>query len=67
MIGILPDKIGTAFREKYWAKFGRTAEADPGASPYSHMYHYAIAAAFAGGTGELGNVTQNRRIADNLR
>lgn len=67
VIGILPDEIGNAFREKYWAKFGRTAEADPGASTYSEMYHYALAAALAGGTGEPGNIEQNRKIADNLR
>jgi branched-chain amino acid transport system substrate-binding protein len=67
VIGILPDEIGNSFRNRYWAKFGAKAEADPGASTYSEMYHYAIAAALAGGTGEPGNVEQNRKIADNLR
>jgi branched-chain amino acid transport system substrate-binding protein len=66
-IGILPDEIGNSFRERYWAKFGDKAEADPGASSYSEMYHYAIAAAMAGGTGEPGNVDQNRKIAGNLK
>ena len=67
VIGILPDEMGNAFREKYYAKFGDTAEADPGASTYSEMYHYAIAAALAGGVGEPGNHEQNRKVADNLR
>ncbi|MEQ9260317.1 MAG: ABC transporter substrate-binding protein [Roseovarius sp.] len=67
VIGILPDEIGNAFREAYWARNGESAEADPGASTYSEMYHYAIAAALAGGTGEPGNYEQNRKIADNLR
>lgn len=67
VIGILPDEMGNAFREAYYAKFGDSAEADPGASTYSEMYHYAIAAALAGGVGEPGNVEQNRKIAANLR
>jgi branched-chain amino acid transport system substrate-binding protein len=67
VIGILPDEMGNAFREKYQAKFGASAEADPGASTYSEMYHYAIAAALAGGVGEPGNHEQNRKIANNLR
>ena len=67
VIGILPDEIGNAFRDAYWARFGETAEADPGASTYSEMYHYAISAALAGGTGEPGDYEQNRKIADNLR
>ncbi len=67
VIGILPDSIGNAFREQYWAKFGDKAEADPGASTYSETYHYAIAAAMAGGTGEPGNDAQNRKIAENMK
>lgn len=67
VIGILPDEIGNSFRETYWKKFGPKAEADPGASTYSETYHYAIAAALAGGTGEPGNVDQNRKIAANLK
>jgi branched-chain amino acid transport system substrate-binding protein len=67
VIGILPDEIGNAFRKRYWEKFGQKAEADPGASTYSEMYHYAIAAAMAGGTGEPGNAAQNRKIAENLK
>jgi branched-chain amino acid transport system substrate-binding protein len=67
VIGILPDEIGNDFRQRYWKKFGQKAEADPGASTYSEMYHYAIAAAMAGGVGAPGDVKQNRKIADNLR
>ena len=67
VIDILPDEMGNAFRDAYHAKFGAKAEADPGASTYSEMYHYAIAAALAGGVGEPGNVDQNRKVADSLR
>lgn len=67
VIGILPDEIGNSFRQAYWAKFGPKAEADPGASTYSETFHYAIAAALAGGTGEPGNADQNRKIAGNLQ
>jgi len=67
VIGILPDEIGNAFRTTYQEKFGASAEADPGASTYSETYHYAIAAALAGGPGEPGDIDQNRKIADNLR
>ncbi|WP_225340138.1 ABC transporter substrate-binding protein [Agrobacterium tomkonis] len=67
VIGVLPDEIGTSFREAYSKKFGETAEPDPGASTYSETFHYAIAAALAGGTGEPGNIDQNRKIAGNLK
>ncbi|MFD0986263.1 ABC transporter substrate-binding protein [Methyloligella solikamskensis] len=67
VIGILPDEMGNEFRQAYWKRFGKDAEADPGASTYSEMYQYALAAALAGGTGEPGNYEQNRKIADNLR
>ncbi|PZQ16255.1 MAG: amino acid ABC transporter substrate-binding protein [Ancylobacter novellus] len=67
VIGILPDEIGTAFQAKYKAKYGAKAEADPGASVYAEMIHYALAAALAGGTGAPGDVAQNRKIAENLR
>jgi branched-chain amino acid transport system substrate-binding protein len=67
VIGILPDELGNAFRSRYHEKFGASAEADPGASTYSEMFHYAIAAALAGGVGEPGNHDQNRKIAENLR
>lgn len=67
VIGILPDEMGNAFRAAYQDKFGTSAEADPGASTYAEMYHYAIAAALAGGPGEPGDIEQSRRIADNLR
>jgi branched-chain amino acid transport system substrate-binding protein len=67
VIGILPDDIGTEFRNKYKARYGAAAESDPAASTYSEMFHYALAASMAGGTGEPGNHGRNKVIADYLR
>ena len=67
MIGLLQDKMGKAFKKKYEAKFGKDASASGGAQTYTSMNHYALAAAIAGGSGEPGDVDQNRKVAMRLK
>jgi len=64
--GVLPDAMGKEFAEKMHAAYGPNVNLDPASFTYNEMYHYAIAASLAGGTGEPGNFDQNRKIAANL-
>lgn len=67
MIAVLPDEPGNAFIEKMKERHGEDVNYDPASYVYSEMWHYAIAAALAGGTAGPGENDQNRRIAANLR
>jgi branched-chain amino acid transport system substrate-binding protein len=67
VVGALQDEIGTAFEQRYKAKFGENAGHNSGAQPYDGCYVWATAAALAGGTGEPGNDAQNRKVADRMR
>lgn len=66
VIGLLHDEIGLDYAKCYHARFGENSTPSVGCLPYSSVHHYAIAAALAGGTGEPGNFSQNRLIADKL-
>jgi branched-chain amino acid transport system substrate-binding protein len=67
VVGALQDEIGTAFEQRYKAKFGENAGHTSGAQPYDGCYVWATAAALAGGTGEPGNDAQNRKVAERMR
>lgn len=67
MIGVIHDEIGLAFIERLQKRAGANVNYDPAAYTYSEMYHYAIAAALAGGAGEPGDMDQNRKIANLIR
>jgi branched-chain amino acid transport system substrate-binding protein len=67
VVGALQDEIGTAFETRYKAKFGENAGHNSGAQSYDGAYVWATAAALAGGSGEPGNDTQNRKVADRMR
>ena len=67
VVGALQDEIGTAFEQRYKAKFGENAGHNSGAQPYDGCYVWATAAALAGGTGEPGNDAQNRKVAERMR
>jgi branched-chain amino acid transport system substrate-binding protein len=67
MISVLPDERGSSFIAKMKQRHGDAVNYDPASYVYSEVYQYAIAAAFAGGTGEPGNYDQNRRIAAALK
>jgi branched-chain amino acid transport system substrate-binding protein len=70
VMGLLQDNMGTEFLEKYNKRFeldsGSTG-ALTGCVPYGLLHHYAVAAAVAGGTGEPGNLEQNRKISQVLK
>ena len=61
--GLLSDDYGKTYVNAHKKKFGADADYQPGALSYGPMHHYALAAAIAGGTGEPGNMEQNRKIA----
>jgi branched-chain amino acid transport system substrate-binding protein len=67
MTGTIPDGRGEEFIEKMRSRHGPSVNFEPAAVTYNIMYQYAIAASIAGGTGEPGNIKQNRRIAAALR
>lgn len=67
MTGIIPDERGSAFIQKVKDRYGDKANFEPAGVTYNIMYQYAIAASIAGGTGEPGNVEQNRKIAAALK
>ncbi|WP_191057581.1 ABC transporter substrate-binding protein [Geminicoccus harenae] len=67
MIGVPPEATDNTFAQRLRDRMGPHASHDPASFTYSEMYHYAIAAALAGGTGEPHNFTQNRKIAVNLK
>lgn len=66
-IAALQDEIGTTFEKRYKAKFGPSAGHLSGGQTYDACYFWATAAALAGGTGEPGDETQNRKVADRMR
>jgi branched-chain amino acid transport system substrate-binding protein len=67
VLGVLPDAFGNAFAKRARDKFGNDVELEPVSAVFYELYHYALCAAFAGGTGEPGNDKQNRKIAANLK
>ena len=67
MIGVLSDERGSAFKKKITDRYGANANYDPASYTYGELYQYAIAASIAGGTGEPGNLDQNRKIAAALK
>lgn len=67
MTGVIPDERGEIFIAKVKERYGDKANFECAAVTYNIMYQYAIAASIAGGTGEPGNVEQNRKIAAALK
>lgn len=67
VVAALQDEIGTAFEKRYKAKFGPKAGQLSGCQPYDGCYVWATAAALAGGTGEPGNESQNRKVAARMQ
>ena len=61
--GLLSDDYAKTYVDAHAKKFGADLDPQPGALSYGPMHHYALAAAVAGGTGEPGNLEQNRKIA----
>lgn len=67
VIGAVQDEIGLDFMQRYKARFGEGSSPLIGQQTYDCVHYFALAAALAGGTGEPGNDTQNRLIANRLR
>jgi branched-chain amino acid transport system substrate-binding protein len=67
VIASLQDEIGSAFNQRYKAKFGESASPLVAAQVYDSTHYYALAAAIAGGTGGPGEFEQNQKVSDRLR
>lgn len=70
VMGLLEDDMGKEFQAKYDKRYGLDAGstgAIAGCVSYGLLHHFAIAAAVAGGTGEPGNLEQNRKVAQMLK
>lgn len=67
VIGLLQDEVGQDFRKRYKEKFGPTASEIGATVTYPNMHHFALAAAFAGGTSEPGNAEQAKKVAAQLK
>jgi len=67
VIATLQDEIGTDFSTRYKTAFGPNASALTAGMPYDSCHYFALAAATAGGVGDLGDREQNRRVAERLR
>ena len=65
--GLLSDDFSQTYRNAHAKKYGADSDPQPGGLSYGPMYHYALAAAISGGTGEPGNDKQNRKIASALK
>jgi branched-chain amino acid transport system substrate-binding protein len=67
LVGLLQDDGGVAFEKRYHEQFGPDAAALVGCQTYVALWHWAMAASLAGGSGEPGNFEQNRKVAYWLR
>ena len=67
VIAALPDEPGSAFEQRYKARWGADATHLTGSQPYDGCYIWATACALAGGSGEPGDEAQNRKVAAHLR
>ncbi|GAB5470311.1 MAG: ABC transporter substrate-binding protein [Rhodospirillales bacterium] len=63
VIGAIPDEFGRPYREKYAELYGADAAFNIGSQTYDGLWHYALAAAIAGGSGEPFNKEQNQKVA----
>ncbi len=67
VIGAIPDEYGKPYRDKYAELYGKDAAFNIGSQTYDGMWHYALGAAIAGGTGEPFNKEQNEKVAGAMR
>lgn len=67
VIGCLPDEFSADYRKAYRAKFGEKAAYITGSQTYDGLWHWALAAAFAGGASEPSNKEQTAKVAAAMR
>jgi len=63
VIGALPDDFAKPFYASYRKKFGDNSAPITGSQTYGGLWHWALAAAIAGGPGEAYDSEQNRKVA----
>jgi branched-chain amino acid transport system substrate-binding protein len=67
VVGCLPDAFASTFRTNYRKKFGPNAAYLTGSQTYDGLWHWALAAAIAGGASEPGNKKGMQRVAATMR
>jgi len=63
VIGALPDDFAKPYQEAYLKRFGPNSAYNTGSQTYGGLWHYALAAAIAGGPGEPFDKEQNQKVA----
>ncbi len=66
VIGELPDEFAAPFDKAYKAKYGANSAPLIGSQTYDGVWHWALAAALAGGAPEPGDERQQRLVAEKL-
>ncbi|WP_027134669.1 ABC transporter substrate-binding protein [Geminicoccus roseus] len=67
VVGCLPDEFSKPFRDAYREKFGPNSAPITGSQTYDGLWHYALAAAIAGGPGEPFDREQAEKVAASMR
>ena len=67
VVAHLQDQIGLAFSDRYRKRWGPKSTPLVGCETYDACWHWAIAAAVAGGSGAPGEHDQNRKVSYWLR
>lgn len=63
VIGALPDEFAKQFHADYYAAYGNNSAPITGSQTYQALWHWALAAAIAGGPGDARDDKQNRKVA----
>ncbi|MCG8354054.1 MAG: ABC transporter substrate-binding protein [Kiloniellales bacterium] len=67
VIGALPDEFGKPYEMKYKERYGENSAHNTASQTYEGLWHYALAAAIANGSGEPFDREQNRKVATTMR
>ena len=67
VIGALPDEFGQPYEKRYKERFGENSAHNTASQTYEALWHYSLAAAIAGGTGEPFDKDQNKKVAAAMR
>ena len=67
VVGALPDVYGQPYWDAYYAAYGENSSPLTGSQTYDALWHWALAAAFAGGPGDPYDPVQNRAVATSMK
>lgn len=67
VIGALPDDYAKPYWDAYMGAYGENSAPLTGSQTYDGLWHWALAAAIAGGAGKAYDPEQNRKVASAMR